>query len=126
MVKKKMLKSKSMSNTKLVKNNLDITQSATESSFFKTPTCHQNKPRESVPCPLCLKLFQDDKLCTNHMKSCAKKRNISIRELLDAKRLQDRQIQERKAKGLLPTPILLEKKKVYRSKNFVSLHFCYF
>ncbi|XP_011502688.1 PREDICTED: uncharacterized protein LOC105366071 [Ceratosolen solmsi marchali] len=118
-VKKKVLKSKNPPNNKLEKNSTDIVQPAIESSFFKQPTCNQNEVKKPILCPLCLKFFQDDASCTSHMKACAKKKNVSLKELFNAKQLQDQLIEEKKAKGLLlPMPNLPGKKKAYRSKNF--------
>lgn len=124
-VKKKIFKSKSKSksNTKSKGNSSDSNQPSIESSFFKPQTSDQAEIKESIPCPLCLKPFKDDTACTNHMKTCAAKNKVSVRQLLDAKELQDRQAEERKAMGLLAAPALPERKKVYRSKNFVRFNY---
>lgn len=124
--KKKILKSKSKSHAKSRKSTSNINQPSIESSFFKPQTSHQNEMKESVPCPLCLRPFKDDESCTNHMKTCAAKNKVSIKQLLDAKKLQDKQAEERKAMGLLATPVLSERKKVYRSKNYVGFIDYYF
>ncbi|OXU31560.1 hypothetical protein TSAR_007400 [Trichomalopsis sarcophagae] len=116
--KKEILKSKSKSNVKSRKSTSNIKQPSIESSFFKPQTSHQNEIKESVPCPLCLRPFKDDPTCTNHMKTCAAKNKVSVKQLLDAKKLQDRQAEERKAMGLLATPVLPERKKAFRSKKY--------
>ncbi|XP_014218630.1 uncharacterized protein LOC106646921 isoform X2 [Copidosoma floridanum] len=112
-VKKKLKKSKS----KPTRSAVDTNQPSIESSFFK-PQASNLADKESFPCPLCLKPFKDDTTCHNHMKTCAAKKKISTEQLLDAKRLQDRQAEERKALGLLAAPVIPEKKKTFRSKNY--------
>ncbi|XP_058805698.1 uncharacterized protein LOC131672475 isoform X2 [Phymastichus coffea] len=98
----------------------DVNQPSIKATLLKSQTSNQNQTdlKEAIPCPVCLKLFKDDTACTSHMKSCAAKNNVSIKQLLEAKRLQDRQAQERKAIGLIAAPILPEKKKAFQSKNF--------
>lgn len=121
--KKKILKSKNKSNLKVKKVAPDSNQPSIESSFFKPQSSKQNEPevKESFPCPLCLKPFKDDTSQFNHMKICAAKNNVTIKQLLDAKKLQDRQAEERKAMGLLAAPAIPERKKVYSRKNYVCL-----
>ena len=121
--KKKITKSKTKSSSKSTKSCSDIKQPLIVSSFFKPQTSDQNNMKESMPCPLCLKPFKDDLTHMNHMKTCAAKKNISTKQLFEAIRLQDRQAEERKSLGLLAAPVLPERKKVFRSKNFVGLNF---
>uniref|UniRef100_A0A1B6D098 Structure-specific endonuclease subunit SLX4 n=1 Tax=Clastoptera arizonana TaxID=38151 RepID=A0A1B6D098_9HEMI len=51
----------------------------------------------SKQCPLCLKFFEKRNV---HMKMCAKKKNISTVQLIEALELQEKQIAERQALGL--------------------------
>lgn len=104
----------------------DTKQPCIESSFFKPQTSHQNEIKESVPCPLCLRPFKDDTTCTNHMKTCAAKNKVSVKKLLDAKKLQDRQAEERKAMGLVATAVLPERKKAFRRKKYVGSINCFY
>lgn len=114
-------KTKSKSTTKSRKSNAN--QPSIRSSLLKPQVSYQNQAdfKEAVTCPVCLKAFKDDTTCNNHVKSCAAKNKVSIEQLLEAKRLQEHQAQERKAMGLLAAPVLQEKKKPFRSKNYVGL-----
>lgn len=52
-------------------------------------------------CPLCFKFVEKP---VSHMKSCASKKNVSIKTLLAALRLQEKQTAERQALGLPSAP----------------------
>ncbi|KAL7296966.1 hypothetical protein TKK_0009406 [Trichogramma kaykai] len=110
--KKKIFKSK----TKSRKSLTDAKQPSIESSFFKPQPFSDAK--ESFPCPLCLKPFKDEVIRMSHLKNCATKNNITTKKALDAMQLQDRQASERRSLGLPAAPIVPEKKKVFRSKNY--------
>lgn len=104
--KKKILKSQNKKN--IISKNTDRKQQV------------KSEVKESFPCPLCLKPFKDELSQFSHMKICATKKSVTMKQLLDAKRLQERQAEERKALGLLATPAIPERKKIFRSRNYVS------
>ena len=56
------------------------------------------------PCPLCGKTFQSGQSVQrgSHLKSCGREKGLSTEKLLEIKRLEMRQEEERRAIGLLP------------------------
>lgn len=69
-----------------------------------------NDIKVAYTCPLCLKNFRDSNSRILHMKSCATKNKVSVKKLLQAVKLQERQVAERISLGLPGAPILRDKK----------------
>ncbi|GLH16749.1 Uncharacterized protein GBIM_21039 [Gryllus bimaculatus] len=72
-------------------------------------------------CPVCWKRFENSGDQMQHMKTCASKHNLTLKQLLDAVDLQTKQIEERKLLGLpcvLTTGIA--KKSISKKSSSVS------
>ncbi|KAI4485857.1 hypothetical protein M0804_006346 [Polistes exclamans] len=116
----KTLNKKASISNQLKKNIFDVPKQ-TESSTSMEKNESTKLPNDAkilYMCPLCFKTFKDTNSKTLHMKNCATQNNVSMKQLLQAMELQERQSAERASLGLLAAPVLKNKKQTTINKMF--------
>ncbi|XP_043501644.1 uncharacterized protein LOC122523826 isoform X2 [Polistes fuscatus] len=116
----KALNKKASISNQLTKNIFHVPKQTESSTSMENneSTKLSNDAKIAYVCPLCFKTFKDTNSKTLHMKTCATKNNVSMKQLLQAMELQERQSAERVSLGLLAAPVLQNKKQTTINKMF--------